>query len=375
LWQTTVSDALQQVGVEFNPKHPAFLSLASIAGLVVGASFWGLGSDLIGRRLAFNITLFIGGLFGLAAGAAPNFISCAVLVALCGFGIGGNLPVDSVIFLELIPATHQYLLEILSVWWAIGQVIPAVVAWGFLPNFSCATDTPAGQCRKQDNMGWRYLLYTMGSLTLVGWAARFFLFHLHESPKYLIGQGRYTEAIETLDAIAKYNGTTQPLTVVALEQVERDYAQQHGLAPVDRKASIKRAIAQFKPGGFTHIRALFATKKLALSYTLLLLIWGMIGLASPLYSNFLPEYLAARGAQTGGTTIYLQYRNNLIIICCSIPGTLVGGWLIGLKHLGRRGTLGGGLLLSGAFLFAFTAARDQTQILVFNCISNFVQYM
>jgi MFS family permease len=107
LWQTTVSDALPQVGIEFNVKHSAFLSLALIAGLVVGASFWGLGStlntillveqtltkdpgDLIGRRLAFNLTLFIAGVFGLCAGAAPSFVGCAVLVSFIGFGVGGN---------------------------------------------------------------------------------------------------------------------------------------------------------------------------------------------------------------------------------------------------------------------------------------------
>jgi hypothetical protein len=90
LWQTTVSDALAQVAVEFQPQHSAFLSLALIAGLVCGAGFWGLGSDLIGRRLAFNLTLLIAAVFGIAAGAAPNFIACAVLVSFIGFGVGGN---------------------------------------------------------------------------------------------------------------------------------------------------------------------------------------------------------------------------------------------------------------------------------------------
>ena len=76
--------------MEFQPKHSAFLSLALIAGLVCGAGFWGLGSDLIGRRLAFNLTLFIAAVFGIAAGAAPNFVACAVLVSFIGFGVGGN---------------------------------------------------------------------------------------------------------------------------------------------------------------------------------------------------------------------------------------------------------------------------------------------
>ncbi len=57
---------------------------------MVGATFWGLGSDLIGRRLTFNVTLFIAGAFGIAAGSAPNFAAVGVMVAFVGFGIGGN---------------------------------------------------------------------------------------------------------------------------------------------------------------------------------------------------------------------------------------------------------------------------------------------
>ena len=38
LVQTAVADALPQVGQEFNPTYPAFLSLASIVGLVAGKS-------------------------------------------------------------------------------------------------------------------------------------------------------------------------------------------------------------------------------------------------------------------------------------------------------------------------------------------------
>jgi hypothetical protein len=97
LWQTTVSDALPQVGIEFDPAHPAFLSLALIAGLVVGAGFWGFGADLIGRRLVFNTTLFIAGVFGIAAGGANSFVTCAVLCSFVGFGVGGNrTPIQSI---------------------------------------------------------------------------------------------------------------------------------------------------------------------------------------------------------------------------------------------------------------------------------------
>ncbi len=81
----------------------------------------------IASRWSFNITLFLAGVFGLAAGGAPNFITLASLLAVLGLGVGGNLPVDSAVFLDFVPGTHQYLLTVLSIWWSIGQLVADLV--------------------------------------------------------------------------------------------------------------------------------------------------------------------------------------------------------------------------------------------------------
>lgn len=78
-------------------------------------------------RWPFNFTLFIAGVFGLAAGGSPNFVTLASLFAVVGFGVGGNMPVDSAVFLDFVPGSHQYLLTILSIWWAIGQLVASLV--------------------------------------------------------------------------------------------------------------------------------------------------------------------------------------------------------------------------------------------------------
>ncbi|KAG1728431.1 hypothetical protein EDB19DRAFT_159476 [Suillus lakei] len=44
-------------------------------------------------------------------------------------GGGCNLPVDYAAFLEFIPASHQYLLTVLSIWWAFGQLYGSLVAY------------------------------------------------------------------------------------------------------------------------------------------------------------------------------------------------------------------------------------------------------
>lgn len=208
-------------------------------------------------------------------------------------------------------------------------------------------------------MGWRYLLFTMGTVALVAFLARFLLFRLHESPKYLVGKGRYQEAVDTLNAVAKYNGTTQPVTVEGFHRIETEFGNStNGREEITRKTSLRRTMANFcVEGGWKHVKALFLTKKQALSMTLIILIWGMVGLGSPLYSNFLPEYLALHGAESGSNSNNITYQNNLIVVACSIPGTILGGWLIAFPTIGRRGTLGISLILTAVFLFAFTTAR------------------
>src|SRR5882762_4473352 len=154
----------------------------------------------LGGRLTFNLTLLMGGIFGIAAGGAPTFVGLASLMAVSSVGVGGNLPIDSAVFLgrhqsrcatmlsnttaEFIPGSHQYLLTVLSVWWAIGQLLASLVftlfscvssekadrypqiAWPLIAYFSCApsSSTP---CTRADNMGWRYVLFTIGGLVLL----------------------------------------------------------------------------------------------------------------------------------------------------------------------------------------------------------------
>lgn len=43
----------------------------------------------MGRRLAFNMTLFIAGVFGIAAGGGPNWVGTCGLFAALGTGVGG----------------------------------------------------------------------------------------------------------------------------------------------------------------------------------------------------------------------------------------------------------------------------------------------
>jgi len=102
---------------EFHFNGP-LLSLATNIGLLVGTILWSFGCDIWGRRSvtlhslllppvlhlssirwSFNLTLFTGSIFGIAMGSSDRFTVLAALAAASNVGIGGNIPVDSAVFL------------------------------------------------------------------------------------------------------------------------------------------------------------------------------------------------------------------------------------------------------------------------------------
>ncbi|KAI9842013.1 MAG: hypothetical protein M1838_003316 [Thelocarpon superellum] len=362
LWPVATSLILTPVTNEFKAPKPPLLSLSQNIGLLVGAIFWGFGCDIFGRRWAFNLTLGITSVFGLIAAGSPNFAAIGVFAALWSVGVGGNLPVDSAIFLEFLPGTHQYLLTVLSVFWALAQLLETLIAWPLLGNLTC--QETATTCTRSENVGWRYFMIVMGGLALIMFIIRFFLFHLYESPKFLMGRGKDAAAVEVVHEVARRNGKTSSLVLADLEK--HDTQGQQG---TDAAAALRRKLEKLN---FTHVRALFANPRLAWSTSLIILIWGFIGLGYPLYNAFLPYIQAQRGVKFGDGSTYITYRNQLIIAVLGVPGALIGGALVELRRFGRKGTLSVSTALTGVFLFASTTATTSDALLGWNCAFSFM---
>jgi len=136
----------------------------------------------------------------------------------------------------------------------------------------------------------------------------------------------------------------------------------------DAAAALKRKLEKLN---LTHVRALFASRELAFSTSLIMLIWAFIGLAYPLYNAFLLYIQAIRGAKFGDGSTYLTYRNSLIIAVLGIPGALLGGLLVEVPMFGRKGTLAVSTMLTGVFLYASTTALTLNEALGWNCAFSF----
>ena len=121
-----------QVDLEFTPSYNRGGQIALYVGLLIGALFWGITADMIGRKWAFNLTLLITSIFAIVAGAAPNYNAWATFVAISAFGGGGNLVLDTTVFLEYLPSNKQWLVTFMAVWWGLGQTIAGLFAWAFI---------------------------------------------------------------------------------------------------------------------------------------------------------------------------------------------------------------------------------------------------
>lgn len=200
-----------------------------------------------------------------------------------------------------------------------------------------------------------------------------FAFRMHETPKFLLGKRRDADAVKVIQSIAKTNGKSTWLTLQHFENLDLELeALGLGVSPHETvdQAILRRKISTLKP---KKIAALFSTPKMAYSTSLMILLWCMIGMAYPLYNSFIPIYLANKGLTTGATTINDTYRNYAIQAVCGIPASIIGGYTIDLKYIGRKGTGVITCICTGLFLFLYTQASTQPAVLGFSCAISFFQ--
>ncbi|KAI1502807.1 sugar transporter [Biscogniauxia marginata] len=374
LWMQGVSLTLPSLSQEFgiSEKQVRYTTSSLFVGLSLGSALWGAGADIMGRRIAFNVTLLITSIFGIWAAYAPSWGAVCFLFACMGSGVGGNLPVDGALFLEFLPDASSSLLTLLSVWWPVGQLVSSLFAWFFITNW------PVEE-------GWRRFVLTIGIVTFVMFLIRFCVFHLFESPKYLLSQGRQSEAVAVVHGIAYRNNKMTWLTEEILDAV----ADSDGTERMPARASagniLKRNLASLSLG---RVRPLFQNRKLGIATLLMWFCWATIGMGYPLFNAFLPQYLSHGGADVpvggggggggdGATATPAEtYRNYAIISTVGVPGSLLAAYAVDHRSplLGRRGTLAISTLVSAVFLFLFVALGTTPGAqLALTCVEAFCQ--
>jgi len=137
----------------------------------------------------------------------------------------------------------------------------------------------------------------MGTFTMAMFICRFFVFHLFESPKFLLSRGRQSEAVAVVHGIASHNKAKTWLTEDILNEIggNPDVIGKQALSTME---IVKRTLSKFSG---QRIAPLFHGWKLAVTTVLLWFIWTTIGMGYPLFNSFLPQYLANAGSDQGPT--------------------------------------------------------------------------
>ncbi|KIW13000.1 hypothetical protein PV08_08187 [Exophiala spinifera] len=347
-------------------------------GLTFGALVWGLLVDILGRSVAFNSTVLITAVFGTWLGAMSSYNGVLVLVALTGIGVGGNIPIDTTICLECLPQSRRWLLPALSAFQPLGVVVCSGMAYILVPTYSCQDglqSCTAGStkcCLRKDNLGWRYLLFLIGIITIAAFVLRTVMFKFEESPKYLVYRGRDHDAVRVLEYMAKYNGQECGLTLGMLEALDGEASINNLDTPssvtgVDKK---KPTMLQKIPAELERFKVLFSTFTMARLVVLVWVIYAFDYWGFTIAGAFLPTILARKGRSLG-LSVDETYRSYMFIYICGIPGVLAGTLIYGHRRLALLVSS----LLFGTCLFIFTLVRDEASYIGISGLEYFFQSM
>ncbi|KAL1408359.1 hypothetical protein Q8F55_005168 [Vanrija albida] len=402
---------------DLSEKLVGVLSASTMAGMMAGSVAWGVVSDLAGRALPFNATLLLTALFTISASFSPSFGVLCFWMFCMGTAVGGSMPTDGTLFIENLPHSKQYLLTLLSLFFSFGAVVSSLIGYALLPGASCIAhegcDIKAG-----DNNGWRHVLLGLGCINLLCALARVVLFRLHESPRFLVSNGREQEAVVVLRAIANFNDHTMEIQRDDVRQTEQQTAmdsamietngashdpeEQHSLinghrdedgfietpphyegVPGESLYSVPPPAELPSPTLHRHHRkhhhqqhqgrwawlhkwiaqvARLFTPKWRRTVILMWIIWGAMSLAYTMFNVWLPSVLEMK--QKEGTDKIKGSLNDVVLYALAgCPGSVIGAWMIQTK-IGRRKSLALCTLATCISVFAFIPVTAKSAMVV-----------
>ncbi|GJI89730.1 MFS transporter [Duganella hordei] len=182
------------------PADIGVLIATGYLGQLIGALFFGWLAERVGRVKSEFWTILLMSVMSLACALTGNFGALMVCRFIQGIGVGGGNPVAAVYINELSQAHNRgrffMLYELI---FPIGLLAAAQAGALMVPN-----------------VGWQSMFLVGGipGLLIVG-----FIWFLPESPRWLIGKGRYDEAekiIEGLEASTDQRIVPKPRPAAAL---------------------------------------------------------------------------------------------------------------------------------------------------------------
>ncbi|MFP3459622.1 MFS transporter [Arthrobacter globiformis] len=178
---------------------------ASLVGLFLGSLLLGPVTDRIGRRVMYTVDL----LAMIAASVACLFISDGIQLILLrlvvGLAVGADYPIATALLTEWLPRKRRgAVIGWLSTIWLVGAITAYLVGFALTSAF--------GQ------EAWRWMLASGGVFGIIVMLLRL---GAHESPRWLVANGRIEEARKAVsDALERDVTTEEILSLAQTEEAE-----------------------------------------------------------------------------------------------------------------------------------------------------------
>ncbi|KAL0880492.1 hypothetical protein ABMA27_002900 [Loxostege sticticalis] len=272
-------------------------------------------SDTWGRRTAFVLTAVCAGIMGLIRSFSPNYImylAFEFLDATLGSGVYSS---GFILALEMVGLNRRVLGgNIISSFFALGQVFLALVAWG-IPYWRTLTR----------------VLYAPSLLFI------FYFFVIEESVRWLLSKGKKKEAARIIFKAAKTNN--KKLSPESVKQLTEETPQEetkptqpeiHQIVPEEKAQSLTMQVLK---------------SKIMISRLLICSFWWIT-------VTFIYYGLSINSVSLAGN----MYVNYILTCLVEIPGYCVS--VITLDRFGRKGSIMTAFFICGISLVALPFVPD-----------------
>ncbi|MGN6551161.1 MAG: MFS transporter [Pararhizobium sp.] len=318
-----------------SPFQLGLLSTLTFFGMAIGSVLAGYTNDRFGRKFTYTYNLLLFTLGSLLAGVSGNIKILLVARFICGVGLGGELSTALTLVSEVMPTRVRGA--------ALGVVNVAAGGFGLLiaPAIVTLMLGPFENFFGGPEVAWRWVLGIMAIPALTIFIYRIFL---PESPRYLLAQGRITEANSVLTRLS-LNRLRKPRDMVVREFIT-DAASQRLVTERVPFSSI------FQGDLFRRTMIVWTTIAMTFGAQLTILV-------------FMPTVLVSRGYDVQSSLLYTTIIN---------IGGLLGAVLASFfgYRVKRRIVLGFGSVLAIFVALAFGYSEQFGTILFFG---GFLQVM
>ncbi|XP_050528013.1 synaptic vesicle glycoprotein 2B-like, partial [Daktulosphaira vitifoliae] len=203
-----------EVDFDLTSTSKGLLNGAPFLGMLLGAYFWGICSDINGRRFVILGSMGMDALFSIISCLIQHIVFFILVRIGNGFAIIGATCMIYVYLGEFLTADKRdgYLLG-LEIFWAIGMIVCPGVAMFVIPNkFLTWIPHPIFKFNS-----WRVFIFLSSLPSLLAFVL---IYQFPESPRYLMLKGRLNGSRHVLERVYEVNNknTKKPYSVESFTQ-------------------------------------------------------------------------------------------------------------------------------------------------------------